>query len=111
MNREEILEKSRQENKGKDIEKKEADIKSGAIAAEITAIYAGIMYCTELFFTDTTNLTLWAVVTVMNLVMNISMFIKLKKKKYLFGAIVWALWSVGLTIAAISGFITESTVI
>lgn len=111
MNKEEILAKSRQENKGKDIEKKEADSKSGAIATIVSAIYAGIMFFIEMFLTDTYNFSLWAVVTVMNLVINIYMFIRLKKKSYLFAAIVWALWSIGLTIMAISGFVSESTVL
>lgn len=111
MNKEEILAKAQKENKGKDIEKDEADKKSGAIATVVSAIYAGIMFFIELFLTDTYNFSLWAAVTVMNVVINIYMFIRLKKKTYLFAAIVWALWSVGLTIMAISGFVAESTVL
>ncbi len=111
MNKEEILARSRQENKGKDIEKKDADRSSGAIATSVSAIYAGIMFFIEMFLTDTYNFSLWAVVTVMNLVIYIYMFIRLKKKSYLFAAIVWALWSVGLTIMAISGFVAERTVL
>jgi len=111
MNKEKVLEMSRQENKGKDIEKDEADKKSGAIATVVSAIYACIMFFIELFLTDTYNFSLWAAVTVMNTMINIYMFIRLKKKTYLFAAIVWALWSVGLTIMAISGFVAESTVL
>lgn len=76
MNKEEILAKAQKENKGKDIEKKDADTKGGAMATVVSAIYAGIMFFIELFLTDTYNFSLWTVVTVMNLVINICMFIK-----------------------------------
>lgn len=108
MNKEEILAIAQKENKGKDIEKLEADRKGGALATIVAAIFAGIMFFTELFLTDRYNFSLWGVVTVMNSVINIYMFIKLRKKTYLFAAIVWTLWSIGLTIASISSFINAN---
>ena len=49
MNKEEILAIAQKENKGKDIEKLEADRKGGALATIVAAIFAGIMFFTELF--------------------------------------------------------------
>lgn len=107
MNKEQILAMSRQENKGKDIEKLEADSKGGAIATIVSAIYAGIMFFVEIFLTEgRLNYSLWAVITVMNSAINIYMFIRLKKKAYLLCAAMWTVLSVGLTITAISSFIT-----
>ena len=109
MNKEEILAMAQKENKGKDIEYIEADRKSGAIATIVSAIYAGIMFFAEIFFTEgRINYSLWAVVTVMNSAIQLYMFIKLKKKTHLFLAIPWTLLSIGLTIAAISSFITAA---
>ena len=108
MTKEEILAKAQKENKGKDIERLEADSKGGAMATIVSAIYAGIMFFAEMILTNTYNFSLWGVVTMMNAVINIYMFIKLRKKVHLFAAIVWSLWTIGLTIAAISGFVATT---
>lgn len=108
MNKEDILAMAQKENKGKDIEYLEAESKAGSLAAIIAAIFGAIMMFAEMFLRDTYNFSLWAVITVMNTALNLYMFIKLKRKKHLFGAIVWSLWTIGLTIAAISSFINAN---
>lgn len=108
MNKEEILAMAQKENKGKDIEYLEAESKAGLLAAIIAAIFGALIMFTEMFLRDTYNFSLWAVITVMITAFHLYMFIKLRKKAHLLNVILWALWSIGLTIAAISSFITTA---
>ncbi len=62
MNREEILQKSREENKGMDVAEMEASRHDTAWAAVIAIVVATALYMVELIVRDNTNPALYVVI-------------------------------------------------
>ncbi len=62
MNREEILQKSREENKGIDVAELEASRHDTAWAAVIAIVVATVLYMVELVARDNTNPALYVVI-------------------------------------------------
>ncbi len=83
MNKEEILEKSRKENKNRDLEYIEAENKSKSLAFGAALIAAFVLFFFEYGVMGNLNASLWIVFAIGSLVHNISLYVKLKNKKFL----------------------------
>lgn len=91
MEKEEILAKSRKENKNKDIAELEVVNRSGRIAAIVGAVLCCVISFLDWHFTKTINCACWAVDFGMLTAMFVAKYVKLKKKHELIVAIVYFL--------------------
>ena len=88
MNKDEILEKSRQENKHKDEMEKEVFLKAGQRSCAVGSIICAIIIVLETFFADNVNLSILALYFAMTGTMLLSKYSKLKKiHELIFGSI------------------------
>ena len=106
MTREEILAKSRMENKGKDISTIDADNKSCAFAITISSVFAIVLFLMQLFTGNGINHSIWSMITAMNATMYFRKYYSLKDKKDLTTAVLWTFTSVIATIMTIVNFIS-----
>lgn len=104
MDKEKILEMSRKENKNKDIAELEAEKNASANAITIGSIFAGILWFWQILTKNGSNDSIPAIIMVMCTVMYFSKYFNLKKKKYLFYAVCWALGSLVFIETAITSF-------
>lgn len=91
MNKEEILAKSRQENKDKDLVAAKADSKAGNIALIVGAVYALIVYFIQMLSGNGFNYSLFSLFTLINAVINVYKGFVLKEQKYIFTSICWTI--------------------
>ncbi len=108
MTKEEILEKSKKENKNKDIATIEAEKKAGSFALIVCSIAAAILWFIEVFITKEVNHSLWLVVLIANAAMHFHLFFTMKKKRNLACAILWTISSVLILFVTISAFMYKS---
>ena len=88
MNREEILEKSRQENKNRDEMEKDALAKAGQKACAVGGLVCAAIIILEAIFAEQVNMSTWAVYLSMTGTMLLVKYLRLKKKHELvFGLI------------------------
>ena len=88
MNKDEILEKSRQENKHKDEMEKEVFLKAGQRSCAVGSIICALIIVLETFFADNVNLSILALYFAMTGTMLLSKYSKLKKiHELIFGSI------------------------
>lgn len=88
MNKDEILEKSRQENKHKDEMEKEVFLKAGQRSCAVGSIICALIIVLETFFADHVNLSILALYFAMTGTMLLSKYSKLKKiHELIFGSI------------------------
>lgn len=87
MTREEILAKSREENKDTDMVAEESAIKAGNAAVIGAAVVAGILYAVQIICGGGVNLALWAVVISIMAVYYLVMFTKMRKGMHLLIAV------------------------
>ena len=80
MDKNEILEKSRNENKNKDEMQKAVFSKAGQRACAVGGIVCAIIIALEMIFTDSVSLSIWAVYLSITGTMLISKYTQLKKK-------------------------------
>lgn len=102
MTKEEILAKSRNENKGKDIESLEVAAKAGNITVIVSVVFALGMFITQAAVNGTVNWPLWAMLNVMNLSMQAYQAVKLKKPANIVAAVSWGVASVLILIPTFS---------
>ena len=99
MNKNEILEKSRQENKHKDEMEKEVFLKAGQRSCAVGSIICALIIVLETFFADQVNLSILALYFAMTGTMLISKYRKLKKiHQLIFGLIQLALAAICLVL-------------
>lgn len=108
MTREEILEKSKKENKNKDIATIEAEKKAGSFALITCYIAAAILCFIEVFITKEVNYSLWLIVLIANAAMHFHLFFTMKKKRNLICAILFTISSVLILFITISVFMYKS---
>lgn len=108
MTKEEILEKSREENKNKDIATIEAEKKAGSFALITCSIAAAILWFIEVFITKEVNHSLWLVVLIANAAMHFHLFFTMKKKRNLICAILFTISSIAVLFITISVFMYKS---
>lgn len=111
MTKEEILAKSREENKNNDIAMIECEKKASTFALTVVMILTTIFWALELVVTGRMNLTSWAIVTVANATLHFYMFFSMRKKKNLICAILWAITSVISIISTVSTLFSTSTIL
>ena len=87
MDREEILEKSRQENQRRDEMERDALAKAGQRACAVGGIVCAVVIVLEAIFADAFNMSVWAVYLSMTGTMLLMKYIRLRKRHELvFGA-------------------------
>ena len=87
MNKEEILEKSRAENKNKDIYEQEVLKQASTSAVVVMTALAAIFFAVQIFVGGGANLGIWALVFSTNMTTFWVKFIKLRRKHELVVAI------------------------
>lgn len=111
MNKESILEMSRQENKNTDLVGKNAELKASIIAGISMAVLSLVFYAAQIAFQGTCNWGLFAIITLYNAVMNTIKGIKTSKKGAVIAGVIWLLLTIALSIAHFSNLIVTSTIL
>ncbi len=104
MDKEKILEMSRKENKDKDIAALEAGTKASKHAIVSGAIFALILWIWQAIAKGENNTSLFALMMFFNMVMQFSIYFRLKNKMNLVAAICWTFATVFYTAMAITSF-------
>ena len=110
MNKEEILAKSRQENKNRDIAEIENGKSASKFAVITSAIFAGVLFILEAVITGHNNNSLWAMLAFMNCMMCGYKAFRLGNVKMRPAAILWGFCTIIVLILAIIDF-TEKSVL
>ena len=92
MNKEEILEKSRNDNKSGDEREKKMRLTSLAIGSVAAVILCIILSIVEEFVFDRSSTVLWVISFGMLFFTHLTQAIKLKQKIHIFNTVVWGLW-------------------
>ena len=95
MNRDEILEKSRQENRNRDEMERDAMARAGQKACAVGGMLCAVIIILEAFFAEQINMSTWAVYLSMTGTMLMVKYIHLKKRHEL------AFGLIELTLAAV----------
>lgn len=111
MNKEEILEKSRKENKNQDIYEKEVIDQGNKYACIAAAVLATIFFVVQIFVGSGMNYGLYAVVFSMPMGGFWYKFFKLHRRHELFVSIAYSVVVVLFSIAHIYNMITMSTIL
>lgn len=91
MNKDEILAKSRAENKNKDVYEQEVLNQASRSAVVVQMALATIFFVTQIFAGGGTNWGLWAIIFSANMTINWVKYIKLHRKYELVIAIAYAI--------------------
>lgn len=91
MNKDEILAKSRAENRNKDVYEQEVLKQANQSAVVVQMALATIFFVTQIFAGGGTNWGLWAIVLSANMTINWMKYIKLRRKFELALAIVYTI--------------------
>ena len=110
-NRDEILAKSRNENKGKDLFEMEVQVKAGNWGAAASALLAAIFFTIQIIVGDGTNYGLFAVIFSVNATGYIIKAIRLKKRNDIVFAILLVITTLVFSVVHIYGLITSSTIL
>lgn len=96
MNKEEILEKSKEENKNKDMYAIAVEAKGATIAGISVIILTGIYYIYEIISEKRENPALYSIITVYNAILFGYKAIKIKKQRklYVLTSLIWGLLSI-----------------
>ncbi|MBQ8780127.1 MAG: hypothetical protein IJZ72_00430 [Oscillospiraceae bacterium] len=105
MNKEEILAKSRMENKDKDITDLEADKKASNFALIFGAIVSLILFIIQIITGNGVNYSLWAFMGIIPAAINFHKYHSLKQKKNLINGIIWTITSILVLTMTINSFI------
>ncbi len=111
MNREEILEKSRIENRNQDVYEKEVIIAGSKYACLVAGLVATIFVVVQIVVGEGKNYGLYAIVLAMPMGGYWYKFAKLRKKHDLVAAVWYTLLVVGLMAVHISALIAASTIL
>lgn len=107
MTKEEILEKSRKENKNQDIYEKEVIIKGNRYACIVAFALAMILFVSQIFIDGEMNLGLYAVVCSIPMAGCWTKYVKLHKKNELFPAVCYTISVIVCFTAHIYGLISN----
>lgn len=108
MTREEILAKSRLENKDQDLAANESAVKAGNAAVIGAAIVACILFSVQIICGGGVNLALWAVVISIMAVYYVVMFIKMRKGMHMLIAVLCTIMTLVLSMAHLTSVISNS---
>ncbi len=111
MNKEEILEMSRAENKNKDIYEHEVLKQSGTITVIVMMALAAIFFSAQIFVGGGTNWGLWAIVFSANMTTFWVKYIRLRRKHELALAIAYTVLVSAMSGCHIYNLIASSTIL
>lgn len=111
MKKDEILAKSRKENKDQDLFEKDVSQKGGNAGALVAMILATIFYVVQIFLGGGTNYGLYAVVFSVPTTGYLVKAMRMKKKKDIILAIIYILATLFFSIIHINHLITTSKII
>ena len=104
MEKEKILEMSRQENKDRDIVAQEAEKKANADSVMVTMIFSAILWIWQVITKNGSNDSIIAICQVMCAAISFSYYSTLKSKKCLISALCFTISAIVFTVSAIMGF-------
>lgn len=99
MNKEEILAKSRAENKNRDVYELEVSKTANSAAVLVMLIIAGVLFAAQVLSGKGLNFGIWALVFSADMAAHWTKFIKMKRKGELLAAILYA-----VIVAVLSGY-------
>lgn len=111
MNKEEILEKSRAENRNKDIYEKEVLKQANTCAVMVMMVLAVIFFAVQIFVGGGTNLGIWALVFSTNMTTFWVKYIKLRRKHELALAVAYTIFVSACSAGHIYNLIVSSTIL
>ena len=111
MNKEEILEMSRAENKNKDIYELEVLKQSGTSTVIVMMALAAIFFSAQIFVGGGTNWGLWAIVFSANMTTFWVKYVKLRRKHELVLAIAYTVLVSAMSGCHIYNLVTSSTIL
>ena len=111
MNKEKVLEMSRQENKEKDLFELEVNKKASTVGICVAAIICGLLFAAEIFICGTPNYGLWSIIATIIGVIYLYSGMKLKDKGKLTVGVMFVLITVGAIAYAISNLFATSTIL
>lgn len=111
MNKEEILEKSRAENKNKDIYEQEVLRQAGNIAAVVMLALATVFFVVQIFVGGGMNWGLWALVFSGCMTTFWVKYIRLRRRHELVMAILYTIITVSLSVGYIYDLIASSVIL
>ena len=111
MNKEEILERSRKENKNQDIYEKEVIIQGNRYACIAASVLATLFFVIQIFTGGGMNYGLYAVVVSIPMAGFWVKYIKLHKKHELFVAVCYTILVLLLSAAYIYGLVAASRIL
>ena len=111
MTKEEILEKSREENKNEDLAAAEIVGKASKLGYIAGMIVCVVLYAAEIMLCGTDNMGLWSIVASSLGVSFLYSGIKFRKKFRIILGIIWLLVAVASIVRAITTLISTSTIL
>lgn len=111
MNKEEILEASRNENKNKDYAEIEVENKAVKIAAISTLILSTIYFCLEIFIKGKTNYGWYSIIALYSAIVYGYKGISVKKKIYVVNAVLWGILAIAFIYLYIREMYFTSTIL
>lgn len=111
MNKEEILAKSRQENKEKDLYELEVKNNASRIASIASLIICAVLYAAEIMICGNRNYGLWTIIAAFIAGTFLYTGIKFKNKKKIAIGVLWTVVAVIAIVTAISNLVATSTIL
>ena len=111
MNKDEILERSRKENKNQDVYEKEVIIQGNRYACMVSAVLATLFFVIQIFTGGGINYGLYADVFAMPMAGFWVKYVKLHKKHELFVALCYTVGVLVFSAAHIYGLLNASTIL
>ena len=111
MNKEEVLQKSRQENKNRDIYELQVEKEASTYAIVVTAVLATVFFSVQIFVGEGTNWGMWALVFSISMTIFWVKYFKLRRLHELIVALLYTLCVVIMFWQHISNLISSSTIL
>lgn len=110
MNKESILEMSRQENKNKDLFDYNEELKASMYAGLAMAVLSVIVFAAQIVIQGTVDWGIFAVLAVYNAVINLVKGVKTSTKKLIAAGIIWSVTTVIILVTHFMVLISTSTI-
>lgn len=111
MNKEQILEISRKENREQDLYELHVSEKSATTGALTGVLICAVLFVSEFFICGNLNFSLWSIIAGMNAGVGIYKGIKLKNKSKIAIGLLWATCAIAAAVATILNLFAVSTIL
>lgn len=111
MNKEELLEKSRKENKNANLADTEVTNKGAIWSACVMAILSLVFYAAETMVTGKTNSAFFAIIAVYNATLYLYKSFKQKGALNIITAVIWTVLSIGLIVSYFMSLFARSAIL